>query len=166
MLVLAPVVARIRAAIAQVAAGVRRVRGRVAEVRASVGEVGRREQVQGSTTGRTPKSTPQLRSHRSLSWLVPAWAAAAVSSALFLVTTQRGQLVAILLVLVSLGLFSAITAAITTISMDRRGRAASELPEQTLERLQELDQLRDAGLVTPAEHMARRAELLRNPAPQ
>jgi hypothetical protein len=101
-----------------------------------------------------------------MSWLVPAWAAAAVSSALFLVTTQRGQLVATLLVLVSLGLFSAITAAITTISMDRRGRTASELPEQTLERLQELDQLRDAGLVTPAEHMARRAELLRNPAPQ
>jgi hypothetical protein len=170
MLVLAPVVARIQAAIARVAASVRRVRGRVAEVRASVGKVGRREQVQGSTmgstTGRTTKAAPQLRSHRSLSWLVPAWAAAAVSSALFLLTTQRGQIMASLLVLVSLGLFSAITAAITTISMDRRGRTASELPEQTLERLQELDQLRDAGLVTPAEHTARRAELLRNPAPQ
>jgi hypothetical protein len=162
MLVLAPVVARIRAAFARVAAGVRRVRGRVAEVRAGVTKVARRPQVLPSTT----KAVPQLRSHRSLSWLVPAGAAAAVSSALFLVTTQRGQLVATLLVLVSLGLFSAITAAITTISMDRRGRTASELPEQTLERLQELDQLRDAGLVTPAEHMARRAELLRNPAPQ
>jgi hypothetical protein len=166
MLVLAPVVARIQAGIARVATGARRVRARGAEVRASVGRVGRREQVQGSTTSRRTKGAPQLRSHRSLSWLVPAWAAAGVSSALFLVTTQRGQLVATVLVLVSLGLFSAITAAITTVSMDRRGRTASELPEQTLERLQELDQLRDAGLVTPAEHMARRAELLRTPAPQ
>jgi hypothetical protein len=162
MLVLAPVVARIQAAIARVAGGARRVRGRVAEVRAGVSKVAQRPQVLPSIT----KAVPQLRSHRSMSWLVPAWAAAAVSSALFLVTTQRGQLVATLLVLVSLGLFSAITAAITTISMDRRGRTASELPEQTLERLQELDQLRDAGLVTPAEHMARRAELLRDPAPQ
>jgi hypothetical protein len=166
MLVIAPVVARIQAAIARVAAGARRVRGRVAEVRASVGKVGRREPVQGSTTRANVKAAPQLRSHRSLSWLVPAWAAAAVSSALFLVTTERGQVVASLLVLVSLALFSAITAAITTITMDRRGRTVSELPEQTLERLQELDQLRDAGLVTPAEHMARRADLLRTPAPQ
>lgn len=162
LLVLAPVVSRIRAAVARVAGGARRVRGRVAEVRAGVSKVAQRPQVLPSTT----KPVPQLRSHRSLSWLVPAWAAAAVSSALFLVTTQRGQLVATLLVLVSLGLLSAITAAITTISMDRRGRTTSELPEQTLERLQELDQLRDAGLVTPAEHMARRAELLRTPAPQ
>ena len=114
----------------------------------------------------------QLRSHRSLSWLVPAWAAAAVSSALFLFATQKGQFVASLLVLVSLGLFSAITAAITTISLDRRAHTASERAETPArsehlpERLRELDQLRDAGLVTPAEHTARRAELLRTPAPQ
>ena len=169
MLVLAPAIARIQAAISQVASGARRVRGKVAGVRAGVAQVGHRTPAQDGT----PKAVPQLRSHRSLSWLVPAWAAAAVSSALFLVATQRGEFVASLLALVSLGLFSAITATITTISLDRRAHGASEQAEQSAqmpahlpERLQELDQLRDAGLVTPAEHMARRAELLRTPAPQ
>jgi hypothetical protein len=169
MLVLAPAIARIRAAIGQVASGARRVRGKVAGVRAGVTQVGHRMPAQGGT----PKAAPQLRSHRSLAWLVPAWAAAAVSSGLFLVAAQRGEFVASLLVLVSVALFSAITAAITTISLDRRAHTASEqakqsaqMPAHLPERLEELDQLRDAGLVTPAEHMARRAELLRTLAPQ
>jgi hypothetical protein len=162
MLVLAPAVAGISAAVGRVAGDARRVRGRVADARAGVSKVAHRTQVPPSSG----KAAPQLRSHRSLSWLVPAWAAAAASSALFLVATQKGQLVASLLILVSLGLFSAITAAITTISLDRRAHTASELPDQLPERLRELDQLRDAGLVTPAEHMARRAELLRTLAPQ
>jgi hypothetical protein len=119
-----------------------------------------------ATSAPAAKPAPQLRSHRSLVWLVPVWAAAAVSSALFLVATQHGQLLASLFVLVSLGLFSAITAAITTISLDRRSHTVRESATQQSEPQRESDQLRDAGLVTPAEHNARRSELLRTLGPQ
>ena len=84
---------------------------------------------------------------------------------LLLVTAEHGQLVPTVLLLVSLGLFSAISATVTTIALDRRARAVSEQPEQLPQQLHELDQLRDAGLVTPAEH-ARRTEIIRNLVPR
>ena len=151
ILFLAPAAARTAAAMGRVAEGVRKVRGGVGSVRGSIPD-----------HGHAGKAASQLRSHRSFTWMLPAWLAAMVSSALFLLATQRDQVVASLLLLVSLALFSALTAAITTISLDRRSHTTRELPE----RLRELDQLRDAGLVTPAEHLARRAELLRSIAPQ
>jgi hypothetical protein len=159
LLVLAPAVARTTAAAALVAGRVRQVRGTFAGLRRST-------PAPAYTSAPTPKPAPQLRSHRSLAWLVPVWAAAAVSSALFLVTTQHGQLLASLFVLISLGLFSAITAAITTISLDRRSHTVRETAKQQSEPQRESDQLRDAGLVTPAEHNARRSELLRTLGPQ
>jgi hypothetical protein len=166
LLVLAPAVARTTAAAAQVAGRMRRVRGSVAGLRRSK-PVNVMTVSAAATSAPAATPAPQLRSHRSLVWLVPVWAAAAVSSALFLVTTQHGQLLVSLLVLVSLGLFSAITAAITTISLDRRSQAAREgAAARQPEPQGEIDQLRDAGLVTPAEHNARRSELLRTLGPQ
>jgi hypothetical protein len=169
LLVLAPAVARTTAAAAQVAGRVRHVRSRFAGLRRSkpVTTAQATAVATAQTTAPSAKPAPQLRSHRSLIWLVPVWAAAAVSSALFLLTTQHGQVLASLFVLISLGLFSAITAAITTISLDRRSHALREgAAARQPEPQREIEQLRDAGLVTPAEHNARRSELLRTLGPQ
>ena len=134
LLVLGPAVARTTAAVGQVAGRVRRVRGRIGAAAGGTRQAAAAPAVAvapfaTASVPTAPKPAPQLRSHRSLTWLVPVWAAAAVSSALFLVAAQHGQLFASLFVLISLGLFSAITSAITTISLDRRSHALRELPE-------------------------------------
>ncbi len=64
--------------------------------------------------------------------------------------------------LLGIGLFSAITATITSFMLEGRQHPLTELPE----RLRILDELRDAELVTPQEYSTQRREILSSLVPK
>lgn len=70
--------------------------------------------------------------------------------------TAEGKIAASVLMLLGIGLFSAITATITSFMLEGRQHPISELPE----RLRLLQELRDAGLISGEEYSARRSEVV------
>jgi voltage-gated potassium channel len=70
--------------------------------------------------------------------------------------TPEGRVIASVLMLLGVGLFSAITATLTSFLIQGGGHPASEIPE----RLRVLDELRAANAVTEAEYRARRTAIL------
>jgi voltage-gated potassium channel len=76
--------------------------------------------------------------------------------------TTEGRIAASALMLLGIGLFSAITATMTSFMLEGRAHPASELGE----RLGILDELRDSGLVSPDEYIAQRAQILGSLSPR
>ncbi len=69
--------------------------------------------------------------------------------------TPEGRIAAAVLMLLGIGLFSAVTAIVTSFLLEARSA------EDPVERIRRLGELRDAGLVTPDEFATKRQELLR-----
>jgi voltage-gated potassium channel len=76
--------------------------------------------------------------------------------------TTEGRIAASALMLLGIGLFSAITATMTSFMLEGRAHPASESGE----RLGILDELRESGLVTPDEYVAQRAQILGSLTPK
>jgi voltage-gated potassium channel len=70
--------------------------------------------------------------------------------------TTEGKVIASVLMLLGIGLFSAITATLTSFLVQGGGHPASEIPE----RLRVLDELRTANAVTEAEYQSQRRAIL------
>jgi len=76
--------------------------------------------------------------------------------------TPEGKIAASALMLLGIGLFSAITATLTSFFLEGREHPVAEIPE----RLRILDELRDAELVSPDEYSAQRREILGSLVPR
>jgi voltage-gated potassium channel len=76
-------------------------------------------------------------------------------------TTPQGRLFASILMLLGIGLFSAITATVTSYLIETRSHPIAMPADRSLAtRLTQLDEAREAGLLTEQEHAARRAKIL------
>lgn len=76
--------------------------------------------------------------------------------------TVEGRIAASVLMLLGIGLFSAITATLTSFMLEGRQHPLTELPE----RLRILDELRGAELVSPQEYAAQRRAILGSLVPR
>ncbi len=71
--------------------------------------------------------------------------------------TAEGKVAATALMVLGIGLFSAITATLTSFLLEGREHPVAEIPE----RLRVLDELHNAGVITSEEHVEQRREILR-----
>jgi len=71
-------------------------------------------------------------------------------------TTPEGRLAAVVLMVLGIGLFSAVTATVTSALLERR-----PTDSDPLDQIRQLAELRDAGLIDEAAFAAKRGELLR-----
>jgi len=109
------------------------------------------------TAGASKLTSPVRRilSHRR-AWLTVAWVISAFSCALLFSVALNAPLPASLLVVASVAIFSGLTAAITTNYSDRRDRRAGD----PRERLVGLNEVGEAGSVTPASRSSQPGEIL------
>jgi hypothetical protein len=102
--------------------------------------------------------------HRAQLWLFLAWLVVMLVCSLFLYgyavspSSGVGRLAGGVLLVIGLALFSALTAALTSLLLSARRDPATELSEQ----LRALGALREAGLVTSDEYGTRRAAIMRS----